>query len=321
MPALFTTASPQMKQLIVNADDLGLTESVGRGIIHAFERGIVTSATLLANGAAWQTAADVSRQLPRLGIGVHFNLSEGSPVSPPTSIQSLVDARGNLHLTPGRLWRKMAARQIPLLEVETELRAQLTRVLEAGIAPTHVDGHMHVHVVPVISEIVIRLAREFRIPAIRCPAESIGSILGLPRSLGDISAGLAQVRAAALAVSFFARNLKRNLDKAGLLYTEHFYGLSQAGFLDLPSILRILRRLSQGTTELMCHPGYLDADLASAGGRLVPEREVELQALTASAVVQLTQAEGIRLISYREFTIQHPVVSPWDSSQRPTTRA
>jgi predicted glycoside hydrolase/deacetylase ChbG (UPF0249 family) len=129
------------------------------------------------------------------------------------------------------------------------------------------------------------------------------------------------VRAAALAVSCFARNLKGKLDKAGLLHTEHFYGLSQAGFLDLPSMLRILRSLSQGTTELMCHPGYVDADLASAGGRLVPEREVELQALTASAVVQLTQAEGIRLISYREFTIQHPLLSPSDSSQKPTTRA
>src|SRR5262249_47753778 len=149
-----------MRELIVNADDFGLTRQVSRGIIDAHCEGIVTSTTLLANGGAFEAALSMSRRAPRLGIGVHLNLSEGVPVSPPATIPSLVDPRGRLHLTPGRLWAGVLRCKVSLSDVERELRAQIEKVLRAGIAPTHFDGHKHVHALPCFSDIVIRLAQQ-----------------------------------------------------------------------------------------------------------------------------------------------------------------
>jgi len=111
-----------MRQLIVNADDFGLTEEVSRGILDANRKGIVTSTTLMANGPAFDTAVALSR-VPQLGIGVHLNLTEGASVSPAWRIRSLVDRKGRLHLSPGRLLLGILTRQVDLAEVEIELRA------------------------------------------------------------------------------------------------------------------------------------------------------------------------------------------------------
>jgi chitin disaccharide deacetylase len=90
-----------MKRLIVNADDFALTKRVREGIAGAHRHGIVTSTTLMANGAAFEAATALSRQMPRLGIGVHLNLSEGTSISPAFKIPSLLNARGRLYLIAG----------------------------------------------------------------------------------------------------------------------------------------------------------------------------------------------------------------------------
>ncbi len=160
-----------MMQLIVNADDFGLTEAVNKGIVEAHVRGIVTSTTIMANGRAFDAAVSTSRRVPGLGIGVHLNLTAGEPVAPARNIPSLVDRHERLHWSPGRLLRALVARKVNLAEIETELRAQITKVFGAGIRPTHLDGHKHVHLLPGVSQIVIRVAQEFSITAIRCPRE------------------------------------------------------------------------------------------------------------------------------------------------------
>jgi predicted glycoside hydrolase/deacetylase ChbG (UPF0249 family) len=299
-----------VKQLIVNADDFGLTESVSRGILHAHQNGIVTSATLLANGIAWEMSIAASKQAPRLGIGVHLNLSEGIPVSPTFRVQTVVDAKGRLHLTPTRLWKAVVQRQVRLGDIETELRAQVMRVVEAGIKPTHLDGHLHIHILPRVSEIVVRLAREFGIVAIRCPLEPIRSILRPMK--GDVahatSKAAVQRRAVALAVSFFARRFRKRLEKAGLMCPAHFNGTSRTGLLDLRGVKDILLSLPDGISELMCHPGYLDADLVAVGGRLLAQREAELLALTSPVTIDLTVRQGIQLATYQELAnsrLQH----------------
>src|SRR6185503_13650054 len=125
-----------MRELIVNADDFGLTRRVTQGILDAHRDGIVTSTTLLANGGAFGDAVSMSRRAPQLGIGVHLNLSEGAPVSRPFNIPSLVDAQGTLHLTPGLLGAGILQHKVSLSDVERELHAQIEKVLRAGISPT-----------------------------------------------------------------------------------------------------------------------------------------------------------------------------------------
>jgi predicted glycoside hydrolase/deacetylase ChbG (UPF0249 family) len=290
-----------MRQLIVNADDFGLTESVSSGILDAHRKGIVTSTTLMANVGAFDTAVSMSRRTPRLGIGVHLNLTAGEPVSPALSIPTLVNRSGRLHLSPGRLLRAIVTRQVNLVEVEAELRRQITKVHCAGILPTHLDGHKHLHVLPGVSDIVIRLAQEFSIPSVRCPREEAPNLPSLLR-IGSSRTAVIKQYLVGRVVSGFARSFEERLAKAGLLCPARFYGLSQTGFLDTESIVDILGRLSDGVSELMCHPGYLDADLVRSGTRLLSQREIELRALTAPGVKKLAADLGIQLVSYRQLT-------------------
>ena len=292
-----------MKQLIVNADDFGLTKRVSEAIVEAHRHGIVTSTTLMANGAAFEAATALSRQMPRLGIGVHLNLSEGIPVSPAPSIPSLLNARGRLHLTPGRLWKAIAMRRVCLADVETELRGQIAKIRRAGIRPTHLDGHKHVHIVPGVSDIVVRLAQEFSVSSVRCPMEEPpGLFYMLDRQRVSRSSILKQYLVGR-GLSALARRFRQKLAEAGLACPTHFYGISQTGFLDARGILEVLRQLPEGTSELMCHPGYVDVELAKTGTRLLSQREIEAFALRSRLITSFLAGSGIRLVNYKALAL------------------
>lgn len=294
-----------MKRLIVNADDFGLTKRVSEGIVDAHRHGIVSSTTVMANGEAFEAAVALSRQVPHLGIGAHLNLSEGIPVSPAHRIPTLVDGRGKLHLTPGRLWKGIATQQVSLADVERELRAQIAKIHRSGILPTHLDGHKHVHVLPGVSDIVIRLAQEFSIPSVRCPLEEPPELLNL---VGDRRSGHVSILKQYLVgrgVSAFARRFRQRMAAAGLHCPSYFYGLSYTGFLDTRRIREVLSQLQEGTSELMCHPGYVDADLAKAGTRLLVEREVETFALCSPLIKRFLKGSGIRLVNYQALAGLH----------------
>lgn len=287
-----------MKQLIVNADDFGLTAGVTQGILDAHREGIVTSTTLMANGGAFEIAVAASRRAPALGVGVHLNLSQGVSVSPADRIPTLVDQQGRLHLTPGRLLKGILTRRVNLAEVEIELGAQIARVVGSGISPTHLDGHKHVHVLPGVSDIVIRLALDFSIPSVRCPLEDFP---GLRETRNLRRSGRASVMKQYLVgrgVSAFAWRFKQKLAEAGLAYPTDFYGLSQTGFLNVRGIQGVVSRLPKGTSELMCHPGYADAALEKTGTRLLEQREIEKFALCSPFLRNFLEVSGIRLVNY-----------------------
>ncbi len=138
------------KRLVVNADDFGFTSEVNAGILEAFERGIVRSTTLMANGAASDDAVRLARQNPGLDVGCHLTLI-GRP-GLPSSVAALIWA--------------LARRRIPLYE---ELASQVRRILDAGLRPTHLDTHKHTHLLPPVLEAVCRIAQEFAIPWVRKP--------------------------------------------------------------------------------------------------------------------------------------------------------
>jgi hopanoid biosynthesis associated protein HpnK len=289
-----------MRYLIVNADDFGLTEAVNRGIVRAHYDGIVTSTTLMATGTAFDNAVAISRSVPDLGVGVHLNLTTGRPVSPAQNIPTLVDGNGRLRWTPACLLRAVMSRQVSLAEIETELRRQIRKVCDAGIRPTHLDGHKHVHLMPGVSDIVIRLAGEFSIPAVRCPIEIAPDLTSFLRDARSAKTAAIKQCLVWRAVSGFARRVAPKLAKAGLLFPSHFHGLSQTGFLRLRSVMDILAGLPEGVSELMCHPGYVDVDLVNSGTRLLEQREIEVSALTAPVAKRLVADRDIQLISYEQ---------------------
>jgi chitin disaccharide deacetylase len=263
-----------VRTLVVNADDLGLTVGVNNGIFDAHERGILTSASLMASAPG---AADAIRRAsirPTLGIGVHLTLVDGPPMLPPDRVPTLVQDDGRFHPS----WRPFIVAcllgRVSMAEVERELTAQIEYVISHGIPPTHLDAHKHVHLFPPVFEITVRLAERFRIPVIRVPYE---------QSLAD------------LPMFAWAHHDRRLAASRGIL-TPQFVGRAMTGVMTEETLSRAIRRLRPGHTELMVHPGYVDDALRQMPTRLLASRETEVALLTSRAIGQLIAAENIHLV-------------------------
>lgn len=287
-----------MKNLIVSADDLGWTAGVNRGIAEAHRKGLVTSTSLLANGRAFDSALEVARANPELGVGVHLNLSDGRPTAPAGKVAGLLNRAGELGAGPESLLLRIASRSISLEQVEREWDAQICKVREAGIAPTHLDGHKHVQMLPGFFEVAVRLAKKHGVRAIRVSHEE-SKLRSALSSAGDRSTGMVlKQEVQARGLKLLARDAREMADHAGLVTTDYFCGIAQTGVLTREGVEQLLVNLPEGTTELMCHPGYADEELRSTTTRLQESRQTELQILTDSRIRKLVASEGIRLISY-----------------------
>ena len=287
-----------MKNLIVNADDLGWTDGVNRGIIEAFHHGIVTSTSLLANGAAFAQGVEAARSAPGLGVGVHLNLSDGPPVAERETITSLLNDDGEFAGGPESLLMRRVRRGLRLAEVESEWDAQIQKVRNAGIAPTHLDGHKHVHMLPGLFEIALKLAKRHDIGAIRVSLEA-SSLRAALSSGKKLHAGVVLKQGVqARGLKLLARDAREQAGHAGISTADYFCGIAQTGELTREGVAQFVKSLPDGTTELMCHPGYADAALQKTQTRLQDSRQTELQILTDTAIRNLVASLGIRLIDY-----------------------
>ena len=285
------------RNLIVNADDLGWTAGVNRGIAEAHRNGIVTSASLLANGEAFAEAAKLAREARGLGVGVHLNLNDGPPVAPRKSVASLVNNSGEFAGGPDGLLVKIATHGISMREVELEWNAQISKVCDAGIDPTHLDGHKHVHMLPGLFEIALRLAKRHSIGAIRVSHEA--SSLRAALSTGERRAAVVLKQGVqARGLKLMARDARQQAERAGVSTADYFCGIAQTGELTREGVARLLHSLPEGTTELMCHPGYADEALRKTSTRLQGSRQQEVEILTDTEIRNLVASQGIRLIDY-----------------------
>ncbi len=285
------------RNLIVNADDLGWTSGVNRGIAEAHRNGIVTSASLLASGEAFGDAVDLARKTRGLGLGVHLNLSDGPPIAAREAVPSLLNNAGEFEGGPDGLLLKIATRGLSMREVETEWEAQIAKVRAAGIEPTHLDGHKHVHMLPGLFEIALRLAKRHGIGAIRVSHEA--SNLRAALSTGELRATVVLKQGVqARGLKLLARDAREQAERAGISTADYFCGIAQTGELTKEGVTRLLRSLPEGTTELMCHPGYADEALQKTATRLQESREREVEILTDTTIRNLVASQGIRLIDY-----------------------
>ena len=281
----------------MNADDLGWTAGVNRGIAEAHRNGIVTSASLLANGGAFAEAVELARDTGGLGVGVHLNLNDGPPVAPRESVPSLVNDSGEFEGGPDGLLLKIATRGLSMREVEIEWGAQISKARDAGIEPTHLDGHKHVHMLPGLFEIALRLAKRYGIGAIRVSHEA--SSLRAALSTGERRAAVVLKQGVqARGLKLLARDARKQAERAGVSTADYFCGIAQTGELTKEGVARLLRSLPEGTTELMCHPGYADDALRKTSTRLQSSRQKEVEILTDKEIRNLVASQGIRLIDY-----------------------
>lgn len=289
-------------RLIVNADDLGLTRGVNRAILQSHQEGIVTSATLMANVPAFAEAVGLVqafRQTHQLSVGCHIVLVDGSPISPPAAIPTLLDPATPTPAFRKKLWKFALAAirgKISSRDVETEASAQISRLLHAGIEVSHVDCHKHAHMFPAVLEGVLRAAAAHGIRAVRNPFEPS---FARPAKLAFDSTNAIRSAETWLLNRAYARQFRKQVSEYGLATTDGSIGVTVTGALNAVSFADTVRGLpADGIYEFVCHPGYNDAELAAAGTRLLDARETELAILRSPQARQLLSSAKVQLINY-----------------------
>ena len=278
-----------MRRLIVNADDFGLTSGVNRAIVSANNSGIVTSATLMANAKAMAAAVDITKVQPGLKTGCHVVLIDGIPLA--TNLPSLTNGSFAFRNSLKQFALDAVRKKISENEIEREVEAQIRKIQASGVTLTHVDSHKHTHMFPQILRPLLRAAKACGIRAVRNPFEPLRTaMIGVP-ALWMRSVGV-------MAFQMFAPEFHKAVKEEGMLSTDGTVGIAVTGKLNQQILLRILQALPQGTWELVCHPGYSDAELQAAGTRLTQSREIELAALTSAETKEVLVRQKIQLISY-----------------------
>ena len=261
----------------MNADDFGFTPDVNQGIVEAHRRGILTATTLMANGDAFEDATRLARETPALDIGCHLVLIGG---------RSLVSGKA-LPATVPRLVGALARREIRPYE---ELRAQVIRIEDAGLRPSHLDTHKHTHLAPPVLDAVARLGEEFEIRWVRRPFDfPLNAMKGMVPPFKRLTSD---------ALGLLGSRFHRVLARHGCRTTDHFAGFQITGRFRTAELVRLIGMLPDGSTELMVHPGRCGEALEAARTRLKESRERELEALVSAEAREAVERAGVELVAY-----------------------
>jgi predicted glycoside hydrolase/deacetylase ChbG (UPF0249 family) len=243
--------------------------------------------SLVANGSAFLDALGLIRKNPALGVGIHLCLAGEKAILHKGKIVSLADDKGYLPKSHAHFLRKIMSRKINLSEAELELEAQIRKVIDSGIVPTHIDCHQYIYFIPSIFEIVLRLIRKYGIKWMRYPREA------------KSQAGFSFKNYLKKAYLFFncARQLQLLSDN-GIRCPDSSFGLMTCGCINEQRLKEFLRVLPCGVNDITCHPGCVPEDKKYLAWKY--SWEAELNALTSEQTKGLLRSLNIKLINYAE---------------------
>jgi hopanoid biosynthesis associated protein HpnK len=285
-----------VRRLIVNADDFGLTYGVNRAIVEAHEQGVVTSATLMANGDALAHAVELASSAPRLSVGCHVVLVDGSPINNPVQVPSLMAGKqaSRFRTAISDFAFYCMRGKLVSSEIEIEATAQIRKLQAAGIEVSHLDTHKHTHLFPQVLHPLLRAAKNCGLRAVRNPAESIR--LSRVATEPGLWKRWAQVRV----LNRLASQFKSAVKDADMVTPDGSLGVVITGVMDERLLKAIIDRIPDGIWELVCHPGYNDEDLDKIDTRLRTSRVKELELLKSPAIRYELEKHEVQLISYRD---------------------
>jgi len=292
-----------VRRLIINADDFGLTSGINRAIVEAHQHGVVTSATLMATGRAFDEAVKMARTAPQLSIGCHVVLVDGEPLLPAPQVPTLLAAAGQERHFRNSIGEVAAAAlrgRIDPAQVEAEATAQMRKLQTAGLALSHFDTHKHAHMFPAILRPLLRAARACGVRALRNPFApmkplAFAHLLRRPRLWKRYSEVTALRR--------LLDNFRSAAQEEQMLTSDGTFGIVATGALDEQLFEAIVGSVPEGTWEFVCHPGYNDSELNSVRTRLRQSRAQELRVLTSEAARQALQRHGVELISWKQLLV------------------
>ena len=292
-------------RLIINADDFGLTPGINRAIAELFQANVLTSATLMATGRAFADAVSTAQSLPGLGVGCHVVLVDGSPVSPPSEIPTLLGPGGKtFRPTLGAFVRHLHLARISEDEIAHEALAQIQTLQRAGIDVTHVDTHKHTHLFPRVIRPLIAAMEKASVPALRNPFE--------PQFARNLKQAPLKRRLQMAILNRFQPYFESVTGQA--VTTDGSIGVSATGSLDAQTLRQLLASLpAEGTFELVCHPGYNDDALSQVATRLRTHRDVERLALLAEIPKIFSLPQSLELIHYGDLSHSHQAAGARDA--------
>lgn len=286
------------RRLIVTGDDFGAARETNAGILRAHTDGILTSTSLMVAGDAVDEAVEMAGAHPGLAVGLHLVLAQGVAASPSTAVPSLVDGAGRFGDAPvwsglryGALWTTARGRR----QLRREITAQLTAFHRTGLPLAHVDGHCNMHLHPMILPLLIEMAADHGIRAMRVTADPLGPALRWSRrhALRKCAEGTV--------FGVLAARARPRLAAAGIAFADRVVGMHQTGAVDEPYLLDLLARLPPGVTELYCHPAIGRAAVTAPHQRGY-RNDDEVAGLTSPRVRAALDAEGVALARYPDLT-------------------
>lgn len=273
-------------RLIVSADDFGASEEVNAAIATAHRMGVLTCAGLMVAGRAARGAVEIAKNEPRLAVGLHLTLSNGSGVLAPERIPNLVDSESWFADSPTRAAMRYYFSARARRQLRMEIEAQFEAFAATGLRLSHVDGHQHLHAHPAVLPIVVELARKHGASGIRVPRDPV-----LPNLRADRS-GLGSKAVTALGHAYLARCCWRALAGSGLATCDAVVGSMMSGRMTAGYVTRMIEQLDSSRVEVFFHPSVADS-----GQRFGPNRG-DLRALLDPALHRLVEQPGYILTNY-----------------------
>ncbi len=255
-----------MRQLIINADDFGMSREVNEGIKKGIKEGVITSVSLLVNMPYFDDAIAFLKKNPQVSIGLHFNISEGAPISHRSEVGSLIREDGNFYHWHGVILTLIRNKNV-IVEIEKELNMQYEKLINSGVKVSYLDSHHHIHLFPSIFKIILNFALKHKIKSIRGRSFK----LTFPLFSGTIPS-LKQ-----LTVTFFCilNNILFHSNRH-FFENDHLYDINWHPDMDKRQFLHLLDNLSEGKTQMICHPGILSK---TGNRKFLEPRQKELELL------------------------------------------
>jgi hopanoid biosynthesis associated protein HpnK len=268
-------------RLIVNADDFGLSPAVNEAVVRSHREGILTSASLMVSEPGFEEAVRLAKENPRLGVGLHLTLLMGHSALPPGKIPGLVNARGEFSNRPVGAGMNYFFKRYLRAQLRAEIRAQFERFRSTGLPLDHVNGHLHLHLHPVIFQILMDDAEALGIRRLRLTRDCLARSRRLSHGQW-----LYRVSHAAI-YEWLSGRARGPLRQRGIRHAEITFGLLQNARVDETYVLKLLPELPAGESELYSHPS-------------LDKFKHEFDALVSQRVKDAVKERGIELIRYQD---------------------
>ena len=284
--------------LIINGDDFGYSEAVNNAIIKGHRDGVLTSASLMVSGQAFEHAVELARSNPHLAVGLHLVLVLGSATLPANRVSAIADPHGNFPSSSFRAGLRYFFSPAARRQMRDEMRAQFDKFLATGLPLSHVDGHTHLHMHPTIFRELANLCEEYGVRRLRIVKGEILTSLRLDsrHSPSKIFWGIV--------FNLLGGYCELLVRKRAFVRPETVYGLLQSGDMNEEYMLGLLARHRESSVEIYSHPIAHNADQAAL--RENPRGIVELEALLSPRVRAKIEDGGFKLATYQNLTNSEP---------------